>query len=550
MRVLIRFLRRGPAGSIEQRDKLFDGDVLTLGRATDQVVQLKDRRVALAHARISLRGGQAVLQSRVPAGVLVNGALCRETRLQPGDTVALGANILRIQEPEPGCELCFSFELDPGLAADGQSQARPTLRLTKLGLGKRAWSWVLFVAVLAGALIVPATGVQYPAVRDSLRASALPDDGFWSPGPLAGVHGMMAENCEACHQQPFERVRNDACLDCHAPSLHRHTGRRSAAAQSPIQRLPVVLPLEEARCASCHAEHHEPATLVRRDPAICIDCHQDLAAVADWSQVAPVVTDFLGDHPDFALDGEDASGLRFPHAEHLKEGGVRSPVGDTVLGCGDCHVPEPGGARFRPLAMERDCGGCHLLDFDPAFPRRVVPHGDVAAVTAFLVDHYSRRYLEDFADPEAQSVDVRRPGRQLSSAERARLLKTAGDEARAVARDLIERRSCSQCHEVTAGSDRALPWQIAPVKIRTAWLPGAQFSHARHSTALTDCTTCHAATESVKASDILMPTIATCRDCHGSGEPRQNPASLITSTCVLCHAFHPAGNPLWQPAGP
>ena len=104
MRVLIRFLRRSPAGAVEQKDRLYDGEAVTLGRATDQVVQLKDRRVALAHAQVILRSGQPVLVSRVPGGVLVNGTLQREARLRTGDAVTLGANVLRILEPPAGCD--------------------------------------------------------------------------------------------------------------------------------------------------------------------------------------------------------------------------------------------------------------------------------------------------------------------------------------------------------------------------------------------------------------------------------------------------------------
>ena len=129
MRVLIRFVRRGPAGAVEQKDKLHDAESLTLGRATDQLVQIKDRRVALAHAAIVLRAGQPVILSRVPGGVLLNGTLQREARLRVGDTVSLGANVLRIFEAPAGCDLAFSFELDPEARADELAPDLQKLRL-------------------------------------------------------------------------------------------------------------------------------------------------------------------------------------------------------------------------------------------------------------------------------------------------------------------------------------------------------------------------------------------------------------------------------------
>ena len=64
MRALIRFVSRGPGGAALQRDRIFDGDVITLGRATDQVINLKDRRVELEHARIVRVGGRCLVSSR------------------------------------------------------------------------------------------------------------------------------------------------------------------------------------------------------------------------------------------------------------------------------------------------------------------------------------------------------------------------------------------------------------------------------------------------------------------------------------------------------
>ncbi len=551
MRVLIRFVRRGPAGAVEQKDRLYDGEMVTLGRSTDQVVQIKDRRVALAHAQMVLRNGQPVLVSRVPAGVLVNGTLQREVRLKPGDTVHIGANVLCILDPVEDCDLAFSFELDAEVRSDELRVDLPRLRLAELGLAKRRWSWALFLGVLLLALFIPAAGLKSPAVQDTLRGSALPDDHFWSPGALSPVHATVATRCEACHEQPFRRVRNGACLACHAGNLHEHIGieavKEGVVLTAALRAETAVPALDEVRCTSCHAEHKEPATLVRNDPSVCTNCHQDLPTLAPWSRVTARVTDFATDHPAFTLPAREDSGLKFSHAVHLATGGIRSPVGDTVLGCGDCHVPEPGGARFRPLRMERDCAGCHLLDFDPAYPDRVVPHGDAGAVTEFLVDYYSRRYLESYADPLAAGpLAARRAGPRPSPAERERLLRDAREQADLVTRDLFERRSCVECHEVAASGPSLATWKVRPAEVRTAWLPRSTFSHAAHGTALTSCATCHEAESSESATDVLLPDIATCRDCHAGGKPSETPANRITSTCILCHGFHAERNPVWR----
>ncbi len=537
MRALIRFLRRGPAGAIDQKDKLYDGEAVTLGRATDQVVQCKDRRVALAHARILLRSGHPVVLSHVPGGVLVNGTLQREARLRLGDTVTLGANVLRILEPPAGCDLAFSFELDAEARSDDVAPELLRLRLADLGFAKRRWSWALFLGVLLVSLAIPTAGVRSPDVQATLRGGFLPDDHFWSPGPLSRVHEVLSSRCEACHERPFQRVRNEACLTCHATNLHQHA---NASASAP----------DETRCASCHSEHHEPAALVRENPAVCVDCHGDLKAVSPATRVTTRVTDFASGHPAFSVPPREVSGLTFPHDVHLDEAGIRSATGDTVLGCSDCHVLEPGGARFRPLQMQRDCGDCHLLDFDPAYPERVVPHGDAQAVTAFLVDYYSRRFLESYLDPLGRPVTTRRAGPKPSAADRERLLRDARLQAGRVTRDLFERRSCAQCHAVTPTATSAGVWQVEPVKLRSSWFPDATFSHADHGTALTRCETCHQAKSSRAATDVLLPSIATCRECHAGGEAGATPENRITSTCILCHDFHAGDKPLWTATAP
>jgi hypothetical protein len=76
------------------------------------------------------------------------------------------------------------------------------------------------------------------------------------------------------------------------------------------------------------------------------------------------------------------------------------------------------------------------------------------------------------------------------------------------------------------------------------WMPKARFSHAAHSTALTSCDYCHSAQKSHEATDILMPEIGTCRECHG-GEALTAQKDRIPGECTLCHGFHVPGNALW-----
>jgi hypothetical protein len=183
------------------------------------------------------------------------------------------------------------------------------------------------------------------------------------------------------------------------------------------------------------------------------------------------------------------------------------------------------------------CSGCHTLAFDPDDPSREVPHGDPEAVIQTLVEYYSARLLG--ADPEAVEQRVRRPGQEMSRADRDRVAAEARVQAFDVAEDLFERRACSNCHVVSKETDGGdVKWSIAAVEVTAVFLPHANFSHAAHQTEISGCDDCHQASNSEAAADILIPDLNSCRDCHGSGIASRNGVQQTPSTCVMCHSFH------------
>jgi predicted CXXCH cytochrome family protein len=570
MRALIRFVRRGQAGAVEHKERLFDGEAVTLGRSTDQVLHLKDRRVALKHARIALRGASPVISSKAPGGIVVNDALCREAALRPGDVIRIGANVLTVFAAPQGVDLAFSFELDPEAAAGDASLEPQLLDLGAIGWRRRSWSWLLFGVVTLLVLLVPAAGLMDAGTRDRIRSGPLPDDSLWLSGPLASAHHSTSEHCETCHQKPFQRVRNDACLGCHA-DVSRHFAASTG----------IVTELESARCAGCHAEHNEPESLLRRDDALCASCHTDIAGLAGTEKTTTLnASDFHDDHPQFrislltppatveerrastwpvlrvAVDRPglaERSRLKYPHTTHQDPAGIDGPDGKQVLDCGDCHRPQADGRRMQPVTMEEHCASCHRLDFDPAFPDATVPHGPASIVLQRLIEYYSRSYLELYPDPKATAVPARRvtvPGRPPDARERARLLQLARERAFAVARDLIERRTCQDCHEIQATGNAEDPWRVLPARLTSEWMPAARFSHERHATTLSSCEKCHDAEHSKKSADVLMPSISVCRECHGSGDRGHSDAALVQSGCTMCHGFHDMAQGPWAPAAP
>jgi hypothetical protein len=544
MRFLIRFITSNAAGGVEHDDKIIEAPAISIGRATDQVLHIKDRRARLQHATIKMDGSTARITSNTMAGVIVNGRSKRENKLAVGDVIEVGANILRIIEPNGDVDFALSFELGRDASGEHLAPAWSSAKISD-GLNKRKLSWIAAATVFLLALLIPASGLLHPGIASFLRNTpVLPDDSLWLSGPIHSVHATFSADCQACHSVPFERVGDATCLTCH--EVNRHVSAPAPAVMG------------SARCASCHLEHNEPPSLVNRHQGLCADCHRDLPQEAGVQHAV----DFLDGHPDFRVtlltqqgseDGEavwsntrvalaealtgEQSNLKFNHRVHLNPDGIVAPDGKRVVDCSDCHQTEPGGARMRAITMDDHCITCHALTFDPDDPSREVPHGDPEGVLQNLIEYYSAKLLG--ADSAAVDQRLRRPGQALSREERDRAAAEARVQALRVAEDMFERRACINCHEVTRiDSDAEMPWHVVPVRLTDAFFPNVNFSHATHDTETTDCSTCHKASSSETAGDLLMPDIGTCRDCHGSGLARRNGSSQIPSTCVMCHSFH------------
>ena len=499
MRILIRFISRNAAGSTEHHDRLIDSNTIAIGRATDQTLQLRDKRVRLQHAKIELLAGSAQIKTSALSGITVNGRSQSEAELRVGDIVEIGSNVLRVIAPEGEADFAITFELSDAASSEHfvNDWSEPVN-----GIGswsKRRLSWTIAGLILLCAAILPALNL---ISQDVLQA-----------GPIHTAHAPTAGECSSCHIDAFQRVPDSACIDCHTVSRH------VSSKEEPV--------LGESRCASCHLEHNEPQQLVNQHQELCSGCHTD-------------ATDFLFAHPEFAVQQSAesaASNLRFDHAAHLDPDGIVTPEGRRVVECAECHVADPGGARMQPISMQEHCSDCHTLAFDPDDPSRVVPHGDPPAVVQSLVEYYSARLLGE--DPGAAEQRVRRPGQAMSRADRDRVAAEARVQALQVAADLFERRACATCHTVSKDeANPEMPWSIDAVDLTDTFLPHADFSHAAHRTDISSCDNCHAASVSTAAADVLIPDLDSCRECHGSGDARRNAAHQTPSTCVMCHSFH------------
>jgi predicted CXXCH cytochrome family protein len=540
MRCLVRQLTRRPKG-VTQKDSELVGDSIRIGRSTENELYLADFRVVLHHATLHSRPGGNYIESGADARVSVNGAQISTARISSGDSIWLGPYDIKVIDAPPDYDLALSVELVRPLSDDlAKLKARTVKSLAATGMSKRRWAWIGFITVLLLFLVLPLLGTWDEPLRQTLTVVPALSERSWLSGDFAAPHRFFAADCKTCHQAPFVRVQDDACLACH----------KTVKAHADPQRFHFAT-FAANRCASCHTEHQGQTQLVRSDQQFCASCHADLSHKTRDTQLLDV-SDFGRGHPQFrpALlrlrEGnetvqrisltdhpQEQSGLVFTHAKHLDPRGVKSPKGKVVLDCVRCHTPEPGGARLRPIRMTEVCAGCHLLNFDPDNPQRVVPHADVAQVLASLDEYYSTLALKGGYDKHAAPPAVRRlPGKPLNEAQRLEALRWAQQMTARTASELIDKRTCKICHAVTRTPEQAPGWRIAPVRLADHWLPLARFSHAKHVT--TACTDCHAARGSKQSSDVLLPGIGKCRECHASG----NETARQPSTCLICHGFH------------
>jgi len=116
-----------------------------------------------------------------------------------------------------------------------------------------------------------------------------------------------------------------------------------------------------------------------------------------------------------------------------------------------------------------------------------------------------------------------------------RALDCANHKVHANAESLFKPDSgCGECHEITrVADDKDVPWKVKPVTITSHWLRNSHFTHAEHGTA--KCTECHDKAKSEKSSDVAIPAIEKCRECHVGNKPVKN---RINSGCDNCHSFH------------
>lgn len=571
MLILIRKIRMRAGQVVDRRDSEIHAKRLRIGSGEDQDLQLFGAAVAPAHAIIKAHAdGELSIECQKGQHVSSDEKDVKRAPLNPGQWAQLGPHRITAMVAPPGFEAAIEVRIDSESTPATKDRLRDELVPKLPSLRRYSYGLALLVALIG--LALPLLSYFQPDTVRVVEKVTGPADQVWSTGPLAAVHHLpgLADNCNVCHVKPFERVKNQACVECHdKTTAHFSAGN------------PVTKDFDN-RCLACHKEHNEPATLIVKDKALCTDCHSDpqqrLAAdspavggtpVAGAPKNLPKVTAFspVG-HPEFLASllrnsdkgwriqrvglGSDAakesSGLKFPHDLHLgkKVSLADGPSSvDRELVCTDCHELNREGEHFEPISMETTCSGCHSLAFDDVQPDRQLPHGDPQRLRTYLEEYYISQAARGQLNT-APSANRR----ILPNAEHTRTRRCTGSTLKCGTQraddemdKLFTKAGCVSCHEVYRANDE---WQVHPVRLVEDWYPAARFDHVPHlnpGANLGDknetCVNCHAAETSEHSEDVLMPGIENCMQCHNEAR-----SSSIALQCVDCHDFHRPGLPV------
>jgi len=344
----------------------------------------------------------------------------------------------------------------------------------------------------------------------------------YSTGPLTASHAIFAGNCTACHAQGLaigKKITDGACLSCHDGPVH-------SAAQT-------VTPA----CIGCHVEHRGAGQLLAAESGTCTACHSNLRTKTGKPRVAAGIESFAHGHPEFAAlrDGNsDPTAIKFNHKTHVQ--------GDLKVKCIDCHRPAgvdapwnfgqapplsppvaaamPHGrtsprALMQPVNYYEQCSVCHQLNFDDRISD-AAPHDKPEVVHAFV----TRKLREYIAGHPAELGKAGAP----ASPEGWVRFRASEDEKQ------LWTVTCNRCHDLQLAADGALPG-VPETKINQRWFAKAEFDHSAHQEL--QCVSCHPnAPSSTKASDVLLPGIKVCAECHVAG------SKGASADCSTCHLYH------------
>jgi hypothetical protein len=211
------------------------------------------------------------------------------------------------------------------------------------------------------------------------------------------------------------------------------------------------------------------------------------------------------------------------------------------------------GAYMLPITYENHCRACHPLNFEPRSQSSEVRHGRAPSdVLSEVRQFYAAEAVKDNPDLLRRVVPRRPvPGKE-ADVDIRRIRQAVDDKVLAALRVLFGsgQKGCIECHELSptpfqlGHPDELDNARITPVMVPLVWLQHAVFDHSAHRGL--QCLQCHPqASSSETRSEMLLPGIETCAQCHGPAEVRGGLArGGAGSNCTECHKYHNGDRPL------
>ena len=425
------------------------------------------------------------------------------------------------------------------------------------------------------------------AVGWVIGQSALRNQQIYSSGPLSSAHAVFGQQCASCHVRGASYsapVEDKACLACHDGPAHNQQQTFLPSCSSchvehrGSERLAATA---DFACTQCHSDLRTRDGGLRFDPHISgfDHAHPQFAALRPgyrdpgtirlnhYVHLQPTLRGPAGAVQLQCYDCHRPTNVNepWPYSVAVIQPASQQPV---MVGLAEGQqrkrrsVEAGPGAYMSQIKYVNQCAACHVLQFDPLI-QTPAPHDRPEVVHAFIVQKltdYVKAHPEVLsADPNAfPAADISRnvlqplgqlqPARNFlhpleqgapipaQAARPSTPLLTADQwvgQRTATAERLLWEKNCKVCHKVTEGGGTGLPTYVKAV-IPVRWFSHAEFDHQAHR--MMKCTACHTTIpQSRRTSDINIPGIEICRDCHQQKGPGKQAAE---GRCFECHSYH------------
>ena len=111
MQLIVRRLKKKGA-SREVSQEAISGDLIGIGRGSDQSIQIADKRIPLSHSQLIYRNGSLFIETNSGNSVLVNNEAVRSSPLLADDVLEIAGYEIKLLEGNNGADFILEINLD------------------------------------------------------------------------------------------------------------------------------------------------------------------------------------------------------------------------------------------------------------------------------------------------------------------------------------------------------------------------------------------------------------------------------------------------------